>query len=365
MVPGSLVAVALGIALVEVFSLQDHGLDIVGKIDSGLPSFGLPDAKLSDYGALAPGAIGVMLVGFAEGLGAAKTYASRNHYEIDPTRELIGLGAANLAAGLSSGMVVNGSLSKTAVNASAGARTQLSGVVVAAMTVVTLLFLTGLFESLPEATLAAVVIAALIELVDFPALTALYRVHSKQLGRAYGVASRPDFIAAVAAMLGVLVFDTLPGLFIGIAISLLLLLYRVSRPRIAKLGAVPGGTGQYADVERHPENSEPDGVKVLRIEGGLFFANADSVRAQVRRQAGKPGVHAVVLDAEAIPFIDVTGARMLAELDEDLTRRHVRLLIARDVGLVRDVLRTADDDPSLGQVYPSVQAAVDAASDGH
>jgi SulP family sulfate permease len=162
-----------------------------------------------------------MLVGFAEGLGAAKTYASRNHYEIDPSRELIGLGAANLASGLSSGMVVNGSLSKTAVNASAGARTQLSGVVVAAMTVVTLLFLTGLFESLPEATLAGVVIAAPIELVDFPALAAYYRVYSKQLGRACGVASRPDFIAAVAAMLGVLVFDSLPGLFIGIAISLL------------------------------------------------------------------------------------------------------------------------------------------------
>ena len=283
-VPGSLVAVALGIALVEIFSLQDHGLDIVGKIDSGLPSFGLPDAKLSDYGALAPGAIGVMLVGFAEGLGAAKTYASRNHYEIDPSRELIGLGAANLASGLSSGMVVNGSLSKTAVNASAGARTQLSGVVVAAMTVVTLLFLTGLFESLPEATLAGVVIAALIELVDFPALAA-YRVYSKQLGRAYGVASRPDFIAAVAAMLGVLVFDTLPGPFIGIAISLVLLLYRVSRPRIARLGVVPGGTGQYADLERHPENSEPDGVKVLRIEGGLFFPTPTRC---ARRCAGRP-----------------------------------------------------------------------------
>ena len=286
-VPGSLVAVALGIAVVELFNLDDHGLDIVGEIDSGLPSFGLPDVSASDYGSLAAGAIGVMLVGFAEGLGAAKTYASRDHYDIDPKRELLGLGGANLAAGLSSGMVVNGSLSKTAVNASAGARTQLSGVVVAAMTVVTLLFLTGLFESLPEATLAAVVVAALIELVDFPALAGFYRVYTKQLGRAYGIAARPDFIAAVAAMLGVLVFDTLPGLFIGISMSLLLLLYRASRPRIARLGEVPGGGGQYADVERHPENTEPAGVRVLRIEGGLFFANADAVRAHVRAQAAE------------------------------------------------------------------------------
>ena len=361
-VPGSLVAVALGIAVVELFNLDDHGLDIVGEIDSGLPSFGLPDVSGADYGSLAAGAIGVMLVGFAEGLGAAKTYASRDHYDIDPKRELLGLGGANLAAGLSSGMVVNGSLSKTAVNASAGARTQLSGVVVAAMTVVTLLFLTGLFESLPEATLAAVVVAALIELVDFPALAGFYRVYTKQLGRAYGIAARPDFIAAVAAMLGVLVFDTLPGLFIGISMSLLLLLYRASRPRVARLGEVPGGGGQYADVERHPENTEPAGVRVLRIEGGLFFANADAVRAHVRAQAAETGVHAIVLDAEAMPFIDVTAAQMLGELHDDLARRNVQLLMARDVGDVRDVLRTADGDPSLRHVYPTVEAAVEAAS---
>ena len=361
-VPGSLVAVALGIAVVELFNLDDHGLDIVGEIDSGLPSFGLPDVSASDYGSLAAGAIGVMLVGFAEGLGAAKTYATRDHYDIDPRRELLGLGGANLAAGLSSGMVVNGSLSKTAVNASAGARTQLSGVVVAAMTVVTLLFLTGLFESLPEATLAAVVVAALIELVDIPALAGFYRVYTKQLGRAYGIAARPDFIAAVAAMLGVLVFDTLPGLFIGISMSLLLLLYRASRPRVARLGEVPGGAGQYADVERHPENTEPAGVRVLRIEGGLFFANADAVRAQVRAQAAETGVHAIVLDAEAMPFIDVTAAQMLGELHDDLARRNVQLLMARDIGDVRDVLRTADGDPSLRHVYPTVEAAVEAAS---
>ena len=348
--------------MVELFNLDDHGLDIVGEIDSGLPSFGLPDVSASDYGSLAAGAIGVMLVGFAEGLGAAKTYASRDHYDIDPKRELLGLGGANLAAGLSSGMVVNGSLSKTAVNASAGARTQLSGVVVAAMTVVTLLFLTGLFESLPEATLAAVVVAALIELVDFPALAGFYRVYTKQLGRAYGIAARPDFIAAVAAMLGVLVFDTLPGLFIGISMSLLLLLYRASRPRVARLGEVPGGAGQYADVERHPENTEPAGVRVLRIEGGLFFANADAVRAHVRAQAAETGVHAIVLDAEAMPFIDVTAAQMLGELHDDLARRNVQLLMARDVGDVRDVLRTADGDPSLRHVYPTVEAAVEAAS---
>jgi sulfate permease, SulP family len=354
-VPGSLVAVALGIALVELLDLD---VDIVGEVESGLPSLGLPDASAGDYGALAAGAVGVMLIGFAESLGAAKEYAAREHYEIDPNRELLGLGGANVASGLASGMVVNGSLSKTAVNSAAGARTQLSGLIVAALTVVTLLFLTGLFESLPEATLAAVVVAALIELVDFPALAALYRVHARH---AYGVAARPDFVAAIAALLGVLVFDTLPGLFIGIAVALLLLLYRASRPRVAVLGRVPGGERQFADVERHPENREVDGVKVLRVEGGLFFANADAVRARIRDQAAAPGVRAVVLDAETIPFVDVTGARMLAALAEELGRRDVLLLVARDVGPVRDVLRRSGADPATRHLYPTVAAAVDAA----
>jgi sulfate permease, SulP family len=218
--------VLLGIAAAHVFNLEQHGVEIVGPIQSGLPSFGLPNIAAQRYLDLAPAAVGVMLVGFAESLGAAKTYAARNHYEIDANRELIGLGAANLGAGLSSGMVVNGSLSKTAVNASSGAKSQLSGLVVAVLTVITLLFLTGLFEKLPEATLAAVVIAALIELVDIPALRRLYRMHSSGLDRIYGIAARADFIAASAALLGVLIFDTLPGLFIGIGVSFMLLLER-------------------------------------------------------------------------------------------------------------------------------------------
>ncbi|HEY5354909.1 MAG TPA: SulP family inorganic anion transporter [Streptosporangiaceae bacterium] len=199
---------------------------------------------------------------------AAKTYAARNGYEISPNRELIGLGTANLAAGLSSSMVVNGSLSKTAVNGSAGARTQVSGLFVAALTILTLLFLTGLFEDLPEATLGAVVIAALIELVDIASLRDLYRTYTSRLGQIYGLAARADFIAALAALLGVLVFDTLPGLFIGIADSLLLLLYRVSRPHIAVLGQVPGSDGRWADTGGHHEDQAVPGVTVLRVNPG-------------------------------------------------------------------------------------------------
>ena len=363
-VPGSLVAVLVGIAAVGLLDLDAHGVAIVGQIDSGLPALGTPDVAAADYLALAPAAAAVMLVGFAEGLGAAKTYAARHHYEVDANRELLGLGAANLGSGLSSGMVVNGSLSKTAVNGSAGARSQVSGLVVAALTILTLLFLTGLFENLPQATLAAVVIAAVIELVDFPALATLYRIATRELRGIYGIAVRPDFIAAVAALAGVLVFDTLPGLFIGIVVSLLLLLYRASRPHVAVLGQVPGTSGQYGDIQRHPENELEPGIALLRVEGGLFFANADTVRAAVRAHAAEPGTRAVVLDAETAPFIDVSAARMLVQVTDDLRRLGVELVLTRSVGQVRDVLRRADTAATLPPAYPSVQAAVEALSDG-
>ena len=151
-----MVVVALAVVVASVFHLGDHGLELVGTIDAGLPPVAFPDVGLHRYLDLVGPAAGVMLVGFAEGLGAAKTYAAKAGYDVDSNRELLGLGAANLGAGLCSGMVVNGSLSKTAVNGGAGARSQLSGVTAAVLTVVTLLFLTGLFEQLPEATLAAV-----------------------------------------------------------------------------------------------------------------------------------------------------------------------------------------------------------------
>ena len=362
-VPASLVVVLLGIIAVKVFGLEHHGVEIVGPIKSGLPSFGLPSLHGSDVGALAAGGVGVMLVGFAEGLGAAKTYAAREHQQIDANRELLGLGGANLASALSSGMVVNGSLSKTAVNASAGARSQLSGVIVAALTIVTLLALTGLFEDLPEATLAAIVIAAVIELVDIPALVSLYRTYTRRLGREFGFVARPDFIAAIAALLGVTVLDTLPGLFIGIAVSLLLLIYRASRPYVATLGKTPGPDGHYRDVDRHPDAQVPDHIVVLRVESGLYFANADSVRARILQAAAADQIRAVIIDAETIPLIDVTAARMLAELVDELRQREVRLLIARDIGQVRDVLSRTTESSGLTQVYPTIQAAVNAAHD--
>jgi high affinity sulfate transporter 1 len=365
LIPGALVAVLLGIAAVSIFNLQHKGVAIVGHIDSGLPHLGWPNVpNRHDYLPLTGSAVGVLLVGYAEALGVAKTYAARTGYDIDPNRELLALGTANLGAGLSSGMVVNGGLTKTAVNAGAGAKSQLSGVTVAGLTVLTLLFLTGLFEKLPEATLAAVVIAAVLELIDFAGLRSLYRVWTQHLANIYGWAARADFLAAIAAMLGVLIFDTLPGLVIGIAVSILLLLYRVSRPRIAHLGR-SAAWSDWTDLELHPEAAHDPSCLVLRIEGGLFFANADHVRAAIRDSVAED-TQAVVLDAGNAAFIDVTATRMLTQLAQELDRMGISLSIANAIGQTRDVLReAADESASPVRTYPTIDQAVGAAIAGN
>lgn len=354
LVPGSLLAVILGIVAVRLFGLDDKGVDIVGNIDAGLPTVGMPaGVGFDDYLDLLGPALGVLLIGFAEGLGAAKTYAAKAGYPIDANRELLGLGAANLGSGLGSGMVVNGSLSKTAVNGGAGAKTQLSGLVVAALTVLTLLFLTGLFENLPEATLAAVVIAAVIELVDIAALRRLYRVWTQLLGSIYGRAARADFLAAMAALFGVLLFDTLPGLLIGVGVSVLLLVYRTSQPHVAALAK----TGSlWVDTARHPELAARPDLLVVRVESGLFFGNADYIESSIEKLC-TDATRLVVLDAETSPSLDVTAAEMLLDLRNTLAHRRIDFRIARSIAQFGDALGSAEAGDTPIGIFPTVAAA--------
>ncbi|MCB0863982.1 MAG: SulP family inorganic anion transporter [Solirubrobacterales bacterium] len=359
-VPGSLIAVVLGIIAVKVFDLGAHGVEIVGPISSELPSVGLPDVGLSDVGALMAGAVGLMLVGFAESLASARTYPGPDE-QLDPDRELVGTGAANLGAGLVGGFVVTGSFSKTAINSESGARSQLSGIVVAGLVVLTMLFLTVPFESLPDAALAAVVIAALIHALDFVGLSELSRIRER--GNPLNPGNRPDFIAAIAALLGVTVFDILPGLFIGIGVSLVLLLYRASRPHVTRLGELHSQPGHWGDVRRHTDAVEAPGVVVLRLEAAIFFANAEEIRREVNRSIA-PETRAVVLDVETVPYIDVTAAYMLKSLAAELTGKGIRLAIARDVGSVEDMMRETGLKGLLADSYVSIDQAVHVAEDG-
>lgn len=336
---------------------------VVGPIDAGLPGVGLPAVDWSQYGDLVGPAAGVLLVGFAEALGAARTYAARIGEDVDPNRELLGMGLANAGSGLVSGMVVNGSLSKTAVNGGAGARSQLSGLTAAALTVATLLVLTPLFEPLPDAALAAIVIMAVAELVDVRALRRLWALAGPLGRRLYGSSPRYDAYAALAALAGVLLFDTLPGLLIGVVLSMLLLLARASRPHVAVL--VRDADGTWVDDRRRELRGRPagtgiTGVLVVRVESGLFFANADHVRAAIRALAADRRPSLVVLDARTVPFVDSAAAGMLGQLRRDLERSGATLVLAQDVGQVRDVLRAvagAAGTPELER-YPTVDLAI-------
>ena len=347
----------LAIAAVKVF-----GVDVptVGHIGSGLPSLGAPDIGLGDAGGLAAGGLGVMLIAFAEGLGAAKAFAAGGQERIDANRELVALGGANVASGLCSGMVVAGSLSKTAVNASAGGRTQLSALLAGALAVVALLFLTGPFEDLPTTTLAAIVIAAVVGLVDVRAVLALYHTYTKRLGREYGWVARPDFIAALAALLGVLVLGTLRGLFAGIGVSLLLLIYRASRPYVAVLGRTPGRTGPTGTSSATPTPTRPTTSWCCASRAASTSPTPTTSARRSSRPAPREGLRAVILDAETTPFVDVTAARVLADTRDELDARGVRLLLACNVGQVRDVLRCTTDDSDLTASYPTIDAAVQA-----
>ncbi|HRV59266.1 MAG: SulP family inorganic anion transporter [Solirubrobacterales bacterium] len=359
-VPGSLIAVVLGVAAVNAFDLGAHGVEIVGQVNSDLPSISLPDIGLADLGPLVAGAVGLMLVGFAESLASAKAYPDSEE-SLDPNRELVGTGAANVGAGLFGGFVVTGSFSKTSINADSGARSQLSGIVVAVLAILTMLFLTGLFEDLPEAALAAVVIAALIHAVDIVGLRDLARIRER--GNPLNPANRPDFIASIAALAGVMVFDILPGLFIGIGVSLVLLLYRSSRPRVAELGELKSQPTHWGDRRRHPDALEVPGTVVLRLEAAIFFANAEEIRKEVIGSI-RPDTRAVVLDVETVPYIDVTGVYMLRSLYEELRRRQIRLAVARDVGQVEDMMRATGLAGLLADSYVSIDQAVDTVSAG-
>jgi MFS superfamily sulfate permease-like transporter len=362
--PASLIVALLGIAAAWLLGLDDRGLEVVGHIDAGLPSLGLPDVSGGQFVDLLGGAVGVMLVGFAEGLGAAKTYAAKSGYDIDADRELLGLGISNLGAGLASGMAVNGSLSKTAVNGSAGAKSQVSSMTAAALALLTLLFLTGLFERLPEATLAAIVIAAVIELVDIASLRHLWQVGTGAIARTHRITARADFVGALAALLGVLLFDTLPGLVIGIGVSLVLLIARTSRPHIASLAPVGDAPERpWVDVSRNPGYTALPGVLVVRVEAPLLFANADHVRSRVRELAGATtDLRLVVLDCRTVPSVDVTAASMLVQLRQDVHHLGAELVLAEDIGQVRDVLAAAEPtgEPAL---YSTVDEAIRSARD--
>ena len=355
-VPGMLIAVVLGILIVKVFHLQDHGVAVVGSLPDGLPSFTVPGFSLGDVRELLPDAFALALIAFAESIAGARQLAAAHHYEVDADQELIALGAANIGAGLFQGFAVDASLSRSAVADSSGAKSQLSNIILFCFLIVTMLFLLPLFHDLPEAVLGAIVIAAVSHLVDIKALRRLRRI------------DKTDFILALLCFAGVLVFGLLVGLAIAVGLSLLALVYRAYRPSYAVLGRAPGAVDderlRYRGVEDHPDAETFPGLVILRLDGELFFANArwfrDVVRSLVRGQT--PPVRELLVHAGAVPHIDTTAADMLRSLIKELDEAGVSLAFARaTTGLIHDlerngITRLVGDD----LFYDTVAAGVDA-----
>ncbi len=329
-IPAALVALIVGIAFSTFFDLEARGVEVIGEIPAGLVPPQWPDIPPEDWLLLLPGAIGLALVAFAEAIGPLRSFAQAHKYRVDTDQELIGLGASNFGAGLFQGFPIGSSLSKSAANDQAGAHTQMSGIVAAAGTALVALFFTQFFYALPEAVLGAIVIVAVSGMVKIDKFRYLYH------------ARRTDFVLAIVALLAVLTFETLEALLIAVLVSLLALVWRVSRPRLAVLGRAPD-TLDFRDVQRHPDVATIPGLLIVRPENGLFFANAEGIREEILTQieASEQPVNALLLDLSATTDLDVPGAETLGHLLDDLSERDIRLIWVRAIAPVHQMLDQA------------------------
>jgi high affinity sulfate transporter 1 len=336
--PVALGVVALAIIAATVLGLPEIGVPTTGKIPAGLPSLAGPTLRLRDVEGIVPLAAGCLLLAYIEGVSAARTFAAKHGYALDPRQELLAIGVANLAAGMGQGYPVAGGLSQSAVNDKAGARTPLALVVASMTLALCLLFLTGLLENLPKAVLAAVVLTAVSGLLDFPALLRMWRI------------SRLDFLAATIALVAVLLLGILQGILLAAIASILLLLARVSRPHVAFLGRVPG-TDSYSDLDRHPENEALSDAIVFRPEASLIYVNADAIIETVLNRIRKTAPSVVglaICDLSAAPYVDLAGSHMLHELHAELASRGITLRIIGAHGSARDLLRADGIEEKVG-----------------
>jgi high affinity sulfate transporter 1 len=347
-VPAVLVMVVAAIGATTVFGLAGHGVSLVGVLPKGFPPLTLPQVRLADLGPLLAGALGIVLVSLADTISTASAFAARTGQEVNGNAEMIGIGAANLAAGFFQGFPVSTSGSRTAVAERSGSKTQLTGVTGAALIILMIVFVPGLFRNLPDPALAAVVITAALSLADVPGTARLWRQR------------KTEFSLSIAAFLGVALLGVLPGIAIAVALSILNVFRRAWWPYDAVLGRVEGLQG-YHDTRSYPDAAVLPGVVIYRFDGPLFFANAKTFRDQVRRlAAGKPPPQWIVIAAEPITDVDTTASDVLEDLDEDLNSRGVSLVFAELKDPVRrkieryGLTRTID----ARHFYPTVESAV-------
>jgi high affinity sulfate transporter 1 len=352
-VPGVLVVVVLSIAAASVFDLADHGVSLVGVLPQGFPPLTIPHVDGADLGLLLAGAAGIALVSLADTISTASAFAARTGQEVRGNQEMVGIGAANLAAGLFQGFPVSTSGSRTAVAERAGAKSQLTGVVGAILIVGMIVFVPGLFRNLPQPALGAVVITAALSLADLPGTARLWRQR------------KAEFMLSIVAFLGVALLGVLPGIGIAVGLSILNVFRRAWWPYETVLGRVDGLAG-YHDVHSYPDARHLPGLEILRFDAPLIFANAKTFRNEVRALARtEPPPRWIVIAAEPLTDVDTTAADMLEELDQALNAAGISLVFAELKDPVRRKIQRYGLDHTIdpAHYFPTLDDAVAAYSE--
>ncbi len=353
-VPAELVAVVVAIAVTVLWGLGDRGVELIAEVPRGLPTPSVPDVGLilDNWETVAGAAVGLVLIGFSVTTAGVRQYATKHNYRVDVNQELLAQGMSNVSSSVFQGIFNNGSLSKSPVNDGAGARSQVSSLAQAGFVLLTLLFLAPVFSKLPEAVLGAIIIEAVT----------LGMMNVGEMKRL--VLVKPyEFAAALAALLGVMTFGILPGVFIGVGISIIWLVAVSALPYIPELGRKPG-TDAFYDLERHDDCETIPGLKILRFDGGLFFVNADALADRVRqiRVEVPTGLDGVILSMEGVNFIDSEGADVLIAIAQAGIDHDIDLHLARVKSQVIDVLERDGffELVDRGHVHDNIEAAVEA-----
>ena len=355
-IPGALVLVVGGLIASGLFDLGARGVALVGEVPRGLPRLDVPNAHLlvDHPSTIAAAAVALVLIGFSQSAGDARSFAAKHRYRIDINQESVAQGMANVGAGVFQGMPVSTSLSASSLNDHTGARTGLASLTSGVVVLLTLLILAPLFSQLPKPVLAALIIEAVVMgMMDVPEMRRLARVQ------------RFDFWIAVSAIAGTLLFGVLAGVIIGIVLSLIWLVSVATRPSMPLLGR-EAGTQVFRDLSENPEDEQFPGVPVLRLDGGLFFATSDALEDRVREVAlSMPDITGIVLDCEGMDFIDSQGSAKMREILELAEQAHVTLRLARVKPPVLEMLRRDDvlgrigADRIHGNVDQAVRAQID------
>lgn len=338
--PSALTAVIASIVLVSIFDLGAQGVELVGNVEAGLPALAMPQFTMEQFQLLIPGALAIVLLGYAETLGAAKAASAKSGGRIDPNQELVSHGPANIGSAFSGGFVVVGSLSKTSVSMGAGGKTQMASLVHAFFIILTLLFLLPLFANLPHAALAAIVIEAMLGLLNFSYLKTLWKQ------------SRWELSIAMIAYLGVMIIGVLPGMGLGVALSMLLLIYRATSPSSTVLGRETGGNS-FHDMGRTPNLETIPGLLIFRFDSSLFFASSnhfnEALKASIADSEGP--VSQILIDAETFNIMDSTAAEMLLDLKSELHKNGMNLAFACVHDAVKDKMQISGVVDAVGSNY--------------